>query len=491
MDNPELRKITLGSYYLILDQVVNYGLGALFWLLLAKVISTTVLGQIFLVNALILAVLGFAGYGAQVTIAKYTAEYNSKGTPGTSRRVFDLGFKIGILVSGAAALLFFIFSGEIATSIYHDRTLYSLMIVGMLAVLPMQTIMACFNGLYQGSHRMKYTMLTDMIYQLFRIVAAVVLVLSGLGGFGIILGFAAGSLMAVLVGYSLFARKLFAPITKREEKSLLHVAKFSGFNYLAIGMSTLGVQISYLMLGMQNFDSVALFGISSLISGIVGGIIMSLGKAILPTASENLEKSNKPALNAALNLTFRLSLVVSGFIYILLMIAPEHVLGLLSHEYTEAADVLRVLVLSSILASLSAFIYSILNGLGRPQSVARIAILSAVTAIAISISLIPILGVLGGAIGSLASAFVSLSIAAFYLHKERHIIQISYSNILRPVTAIASAISLGFYALMFTQNMTWVLLSSAIAYILLIKLQKAATIHEIRAALHQARLLVK
>src|SRR5437867_1450101 len=449
-DDSTLRKITVGSYYLILDQIVNYGLGAAFWLVLAKLVAPSVIGQIMLVNALTVVVLGFAGYGAQVTISKYVAQYNSQKAFDASRRIFKIGLRIGLIVSGVAALFFSLFSGQLSLSIYNDGNLASLIVIAMLAVLPTQTVMSCFNGLFQGSQKMKYTAVADIIFQLSRISVAVVLVIIGLGGIGIILGFAFGSIMAAIIGYSIFVRKLVVTphVISHQKLDLKGVAKFSGFNYLAIGMSTLGMQVSYLMLGAQTFHSVALFGISSLISGVVGGIIASLGKAVLPTASEGIENKDKTSLNTALNLTFKLSLLISGFIYIVLMIAPDNVLVLLSHEYTAAADVLRVLVLSAILTSLSGFIGSILNAQGRPNWVARIAIISSVAVIGASMIMIPSLGILGAGLAALAGSFMSLVLASYYMRREKSI-HLSYESILRPVIAISSALTIGFFATIF------------------------------------------
>jgi stage V sporulation protein B len=480
MDNTTLRKITVGSYYLMLDQIVNYGLGAVFWLLLAKLVPTSVIGQIFLINALTMAVLGFTGYGAQVTISKYIASYNAKKAYDISKRVFVIGVRVGVVVSGIAALLFGLLSGQLATSVYHDDTLASLIIVAMLAVLPTQTILSCFNGFYQGSQKMKYTALTDLIFQLSRMLIAVVLIFNGLGSFGIVLAFAFGSILAVAVGYGAFLRKLFVHKTITTEKQdLNHIIRFSGFNYLAVGISTLGMQASYLMLGSQNFDSVALFGISSLISGVVGGIIASVGKAILPTASEELEAGNTSDLNHALNLAFRLSLMISGFIYILLMISPDRVLGLLSHEYAAASDILRILVLSSILTSLSGFIGSMLNALGKPQSVAKAAIVSSVIVIGASVLLVNLIGLMGAAIATLAGSIISLSVMSYYIRKEK-IVYISTSSVFRPVLAISVAIGLGFLASVFVSSVIEVMVIATIAYVILVKLSRVTTNSEIK-----------
>ena len=389
MDNQTSNRLTINSYYLIIDQLVNYGLGFFFWLVLAKLLTPTVLGQVMAVTALAIAVLGFTGYGTQTMISKHIAQYNTKK--------IALCFENGILQwtkdrhcrKSWRAIVISLFSNEIATSIFKDSSLASLIVITMLVLLPSQTILLCFSGAFQGSQMMKYTALGDFVFQLARMSIAVILVAVGFGNLGIVAGFAFGSVIAVLYAYLIFVKKnLFNfAISSPNPSSLLQLAKFSGLNYLAIGLPTLGVQMSYLLLGAQSFDSVALFGISSLISGVVGGIIIAVGRAILPTTSEALESGNKLHFNRAVNSAFRLSLMVSGFIYIVLTLSPETVLSLLSKEYVSASAILRILVLYGVITSMAAFIGSILNGLGKPQQFATMSITSSVIAIALGYSL--------------------------------------------------------------------------------------------------------
>ncbi len=120
----------------------------------------------------------------------------------------------------------------------------------------------------------------------------------------------------------------------------------------------LSLPICYILLGSQhNFSSVAVFGISALISGIVGGVTESVGSAILPTTSEKREDGDEQDLSVAVNSAFRLPIVLSGFIYIVLLIAPAQLLSFLSKEYAAASQVLGVLVLVAIGTSLTSFVF--------------------------------------------------------------------------------------------------------------------------------------
>lgn len=487
MDNRPLHKITVGSYFLIIDQIMNYGLGFVFWFTLAKLVAPETVGQVLVVTASATAVLAFAGYGSQITTSKYIAEYNAREMPNVSKKIFFMGLKIGLVVSASAAIIFFLLSDYLANSFYHDNSLTPLIIVAMAIFLPSQTILACINGAFQGMQKMKYTALADSVFQVSKILISVVLIFLGLGSIGIISALALGSLIAVSVGLKLVRKLLLGnPLKKKEEDlpNLRHVMRFSTLNYLSIGMSFLSLQICYMLLGSQhNFSSVAVFGISVLLSGIVGGVTESVGKAILPTTSEKREDGDEQDLSVAVNSAFRLSIVLSGFIYIVLLIAPEQVLSLLSKEYAAASQVLSILILVSIGTSLTSFIYFMLNGMGKPQWVARTSIIYSSMEIGLAFLLVPYFGMWGASITLLVGTLASNFLAIYYV-RQLETLNMSYSNICMPLLTVTSAISIGYAALILSSNNTSIaLLLSIASYLLLIRAFKVASRSELRGLL--------
>ena len=487
MDNKPLHKITVGSYFLIIDQIMNYGLGFVFWFTLAKLVTPETVGQVLVVTASAAAVLGFAGYGSQITTSKYIAEYNAREMPNVSKKIFFMGLKIGLVVSASAAIIFFLLSDYLANSFYHDSSLAPLIIVAMAIFLPSQTILACINGAFQGMQKMKYTALADSVNQVSKILISVLLIFLGLGSFGIISALALGSLIAISIGLKLVRKLLLSnPVKKKEENlpNLRHVMRFSALNYLSIGMSFLSLQICYMLLGSQHdFSSVAVFGISVLLSGIVGGVTESVGRAILPTTSEKREDGHEQDLSVAVNSAFRLSIVLSGFIYIILLIAPEQVLSLLSKEYAAASQVLSILILVAIGSSLTSFIYFMLNGMGKPQWVAKTSIIYSSIEIGLAFLLVPYFGMWGASIALLVGTLASNFLAIYYA-RQLETLNMSYSNICMPLLTVASAISIGYAALILSSNNTSIaLLLSIASYLLLIRAFKVASRFELRELL--------
>ncbi|HKG70635.1 MAG TPA: hypothetical protein VKA87_01995, partial [Nitrososphaeraceae archaeon] len=53
------RKFATGSYFLVLDNLVNFVIGAVFWLVLAKIVDPVSIGQSMVVVAFATTIIGF------------------------------------------------------------------------------------------------------------------------------------------------------------------------------------------------------------------------------------------------------------------------------------------------------------------------------------------------------------------------------------------------------------------------------------------------
>jgi O-antigen/teichoic acid export membrane protein len=454
-------KLAKGSYFLILDNIVNLALGALFWIVLAKLIDAAPLGQAMVAIAFATSVIGFAGYGVQVTISKYMSEYNAKGMPQVSRRILSLGIKLALIVSGSVAVVIGLLSGTIATDAYNDPSMTVLLMIAVLTFLPSQTVVSALMGAYQGAHKMKFALISDSIYQVIRLGTAVFLVLAAFSSYGIIMSFAIASIIASVLGYVYFVPRLFSkdmhdrasagPDAKSEITGLRQIVKFSAHNYAAVGMKTLTAQIGVLIVGTQDFELAAFYGLSVLISNLVGGVLNAVSRALLPTATEEWTKGNKEGLTRTMDTGIRISMLISGIGFLVLVIQPSQVLGLISEQYVEASSALRILVVASIAYSLGAIVTSMLNAANRASDVAKIGIISSSITIALTFVLTPIMYIDGAAYALLAGSVASM-VMSFATLKKKENISISAKSTLKPAAAMIAGVAVAFGTMAFVPN---------------------------------------
>ena len=490
-------KLAKGSYFLILDNIVNLSLGALFWIVLAKLIDAAPLGQAMVAVAFATSVIGFAGYGVQVTISKYMSEYNARGMPRVSRRILSLGIKLALVVSASVAAVIALLSGYIATDIYRDSSMTLVLVLAVLTFLPSQTVVSALMGAYQGAHKMKYALMSDSIYQVIRLGVAVFLVMASLGSFGIILSFAVASIIASVLGYLYFVPRLFDKRDSDQEAAasekgsevtgIRQIIKFSGHNYAAVGMKTLTQQIGVLIVGTQDFELAAFYGLSVLISNLVGGVLNAVSRALLPTATEEWTRGNKEGLGRTLDIGIRLSMLISGIGFLVLMVQPDQVLGLISDQYVEASSALRILVVSSIIYSLGAILTSMLNAASRASEVAKIGIISSGITIVLTFILTPIMYIEGAAIALLVGSAASLIMSVVSL-KQKENIMISAKSTLKPASAMIAGVAIAFGVMALNQNMILSLTVGLACYVAISFAIRVTTRKEIRS---MARIMLK
>jgi O-antigen/teichoic acid export membrane protein len=439
------RKFATGSYFLVLDNLVNFVIGAIFWLVLAKMVDPVSIGQSMVVVAFATTIIGFSGYGIQVTLEKYISEYNARNMPHTSRRVLRSALKMSLIMSGGVALVVTLISQQLATTAYHDPSISSLLVLIILTYFPSQTIIAVLVGVFVGAHTAKYAALGDFIFQVSRIALVAVMALGNIGAFGIIVSFSISSVLALAISYLYSLPRSLPKLDKKDEpdEDIRHLIKFSGLNYFAVGLRTATAQIGILVLATQNFEWAAFYGLAALISKVVGASSFSVSGALLPAASEQLIKGDKMELSKMIDTAIRMSIFISGFSFTILVLEPSYFLNLISYAYVGGAYALRILVIISMNYAVSAIFTSLLNASNRMVDVAKIEIVSSVIVIALTFILIPRIGLEGAAIAMLIGSTCSLILSLVAIKREEKL-SISIINLLKPIVPIAVALTVGY-----------------------------------------------
>jgi O-antigen/teichoic acid export membrane protein len=442
-----LRKFATGSYFLVLDNLVNFVIGAVFWLVLARMVDPVLIGQSMVVVAFATTIIGFLGYGVQLTLERYISEYNAKNMPHTSRRILKSAIKMSLIMSGGIALVITLISPQLAAMAYHDPSISSLLVLIILTYFPSQTIIAVLVGAFVGAHMAKYAVLGDFIFQISRIglVTVAVMALGNIGAFGIVLSFSISSAFALTISYFYSLPRALPKLERKDEanEDIRHLIKFSGLNYLAVGLRTATAQIGVLVLATQNFEWAAFYGLAALISKVVGASSFSVSGALLPAASEQLVKGDKVELSKMINTAIRMSIFISGFSFTILMLEPSFFLNLISYAYVGGAYALRILVIISMNYAVSAIFTSLLNASNRMVDVAKIEVVSSVIVIVLTFTLIPTIGLEGAALAMLIGSTGSLILSLVLIKREQKL-SLSVSNLLKPIVPIAVALTVGY-----------------------------------------------
>jgi O-antigen/teichoic acid export membrane protein len=157
------------------------------------------------------------------------------------------------------------------------------------------------------------------------------------------------------------------------------------------------------------------------------------------------------------NTAVRISTMISGFGFIILVIDPTYFLNLISDKYVEAALALRILAASAIITAMASIFTSLLNASNRAKDVAKIGFISSMIGIALTLILPQFIGLEGAALAFLTSSIINLSLALLALKKEK--ITASSRSMIRPFVAIISGILVGQVFVFFNQILLGIIIA--------------------------------
>ncbi len=434
MDKP-FRSLAKGSFFLLLQNMSNLIMGAIFWVILAKFIEPASLGYAMVAVAFALSIIGFLGLGINITISKFIGESNARREYAT-RAIYKGGNKLGLISATIATTALILSSSFIAENIYNNERLLPLFIIVSLFIPP-QIFLSILRGTYEGNQETKYTLYTEVIFQIVRVGIAVTLVLVGFKEVGIILAFIISSLIAYTIGYINFLPKVLPKVLHKDSNNSIRIGsliRFAGMNYLNSGLKVLSTQIGVIFVGIQNIEWAAFYGLSILIGNVIGGTVQALARALTPTASAEYI-NDKLTYAKLLNISLRVSLSLSGFLLLLMVLESTTILGLIGRGYIEASSALTILAVASILNAIAFVINSMLNAANRERSVGVIGLISYSTAIILTPILVATNNLEGAALAILIGSILASSLSSVMLYKFERI-RVSLKVIGRPIGAI-------------------------------------------------------
>ena len=166
--------------------------------------------------------LAFSSAGLPVAIAKLVAERATLGDYKAAYAVFRRALKAMFIIGLFTTVIMIVFSGQIAAALGSPDTKFSIMALG--PSLFFVSVMSAYRGYFQGMQRMTPTAISQMIEQVVKMAAGLLLAALWVkqgevyGAAGAVLGISISEVVACLYMMVLYKRKI--NIFRRREKSV-------------------------------------------------------------------------------------------------------------------------------------------------------------------------------------------------------------------------------------------------------------------------------
>lgn len=417
-------------------------MGAVFRIPLGNIIGDTGMGYYQTAYPVYVLLLTLSTAGVPVAISRMVAERNATGNTYEAYRVFKISFALLFAIGLASSAILFFGSGIIVERLGNPGAKMAMMsIAPALLFVP---IMASFRGFFQGMQNMNPTAVSQVVEQLFRVVAglslAVILVDRGLehaaagASFGATAGSVAG-LIAVAVLF-LYSRKTI----DKSRTAKGHKPEKAGqilFTILAIAipitigaaimpiMNTIDVAIVIKRLTATGFTQEAANSLYGQLTGMAGPLInfpqvltQAISMSLVPAVAAAYKKREMEFLRYNVELGLRSALILGLPAAFGLMILAEPIMLLLypmqKASALNAAPSLLILSFGVIFLATVQTLTGVLQGIGKQLIPVKNLAIGALAKVLITYYLtgIPSINIRGAALGTvcayIAASFLNL-----------------------------------------------------------------------------------
>ena len=402
------------SFYVLLLRVSGVILLFFLSLFLTNFYSANLVGKYDFVRSTIMLLSGISLLGTNQAIIYYSGVLSSKNSFKSIKAVYVKMLSIIFCMSTFIYLLFLSFSKEYVNEIFEKQEAYDLINISIqglffysIALLNIDTIRA-----------LKKTLLSELFRNIFRylpiFVFAIVLYFLDqtemiitwfVVGF-ILLFFITGIAVYVIFDKMKYLNNKTEYISTKEIITTSYPMALSAISYFIMQ------SIDVIFLGIYNsFETIAYYSIAVKLSSVAALAIVSVNIVIAPKIAKIYKDNNFDKLRGLMKKATRLNVAVSVPILFCIIIFSTYLLSFFGSDYIIAKNALIILASSQLFNSISGPSAIFLNMTGRQKTLNIILIIALLINVALNVTLIPTLGMIGAAL-STATSLVLWKIAA-------------------------------------------------------------------------------
>ncbi len=432
-----------GALVLSIAGAISKLLGAIYRIPLARLLGGEGMGLYQMAYPIYTTILALATAGVPVAISVLVSRKETEGYSGDSRKIFRVSLLILFIFGIILTLLVMQSAHFIANNVLEEPRAY----YPILAVAPaifFAGLMSVFRGYFQGHQTMIPTAVSQVLEQLFRVTAVLILAFL-LFPRGLEYS-AAGATFGAVVGgiVGLIVLGIYYLSFRSKSKTQGRVLQYSGDSSMKLAreMITLAIPVSFgavVLPLVQMLDAVIvpgrlmaisyttsqatalygqLAGMAAVLIGLPTIFTISIATSLVPAVSEALAVKESRLLNSRINNAFRAGMLISFPCAAGLYILAFPICDLL-YATPEAGLPLEPLAFSCIVLAAFQLSSAGLQGIGHPEIAMRNLIITGIIKVILNYTLtsVPTLNIQGAAIGTVTAFLIGSMLNMIYLQK--------------------------------------------------------------------------
>jgi stage V sporulation protein B len=397
---------------LVLAKVVFVAAGYVIYAGLPRLLSPSQFGTFLVVNSAVGVLNAVFVSGTIQAVSRFVAQ-RPESAAGTLRTALRLQCALAGVLGGLYLLL-----APVIASALNDAMLTPYLRVS--AVIPIAyALYAAHIGYANGLRRFGQQAGFDMAYSAAKIALVIALPWLGYGAFGAVAGFAAASvLILVLAWLRIGQQAVHGPASPVTAATML---RFEAAVMAHVAFTNLLMQLDLLMVkglypAADASAAAAMYGAAAKLAQIPYSVLVALNFLIYPYIARSTAESAGAETAGYIRHALRLgAALVVGPAIVLVAVSAGAVSLVFGPDYASAAPVLVVLAGGYVVFALLTMVATIINSAGRPGISLGITGGTVAAQAMLARLLIPMDGIVGGAIASSAAYLLGLAVATTYL----------------------------------------------------------------------------
>jgi len=414
--NESLKKVVKGVGFGFTGAIIGRTFGYLTRIVLARFLGTDGYGLLNLGLAGFSIAGAIAALGLGSGVIRYVSYYKGRGEEGKIKGTIYSALKISLPVALVFTLLLYLGSDWLATHVFHDPALSSVLKIFSFAI-PFAILAGNFISATIGFQDLRYSIYVhDISENALRLTAIVILLSLGFGLLGAAWGWCIAIMITPFIAFYFLEKRVF-PILKTKTKSDPMGKELFSFSWplLLVGFSGLVLEwTDTLMLGFFCTSSeVGIYNAALPTARLVQTIPGIFAVIFMPVISELFSRGRYDDIKNMYSIVTKwiLSLVIPAFL-LMVLFAPSVIKIIFGAEYTGGALALAILTTGYLFISLFGLTEPILEAHGRTKVIMGCTFFAAALNVILNLYLIPIYGITGAALAT-GSSFAVRSFILF------------------------------------------------------------------------------
>lgn len=414
----EDRKTGMDALFQYTGAGVQFITGAVFYIITARIFSTTDVGAIALFVALVGLFNLVFSFGLNIAAQHFVSYYIGKNDPGSANKAVKQIVKLGLVLSLIGSISLFVGSKEISYVFFHVPY-YSYFIKLLSLDLAGYTLFNILNGVLLGLQNFRSSAIVNISVWSLYYFGAIALSLLFTDLFYVIIGWIAGMSTGLLVEILLVVKAIRNPLETKEKIPSQTILRYS-VPVLFSSVILYGANFAdrFIVAGLLNLSQLAIYNFAMLIASSMLIVAAPFSNILLPKFSEWYASGRIDTIKS----NFKISTLLLYSIFVpsalgIVALSPLILRTIAGKSYVSGSYPLDMVVLAISIFIEEYIITQSIAAIKKPKILVVSSTVSLLSNVAFSFLLIPYYGIMGAAFG-FSSVFGTTFAVLYYYGRK-------------------------------------------------------------------------